>query len=142
MWIIGAGFSPGYAEKGYFFVNYTSTTDLIAPDTGDDESPDIGDTVIARFQITNNLNMADASSEEQILVINQPDINHNGGVAVNVTADCVMTPEQVERVTARLARTHRPSSRCSPAASPTPAAIRAADGERRQDAAGRSPARS
>ena len=35
--------------------------------------------MIARFQITNNLNRADSAAEEPILRINQPNTNHNGG---------------------------------------------------------------
>ncbi len=79
--LLGLAFPPGYAEKGYFFVNYTSleANDVVPPDTGDDDSPTVGDTVIARFHITNNLNLADAEDEAPILRINQPDTNHNGG---------------------------------------------------------------
>ena len=79
--LLGLAFPPTYAQDGYFFVNYTSKTDLVAPDTGDID-PNIanfGDTVIARFQVTNDPNLADAGNEDPILVINQPDDNHNGG---------------------------------------------------------------
>jgi glucose/arabinose dehydrogenase len=77
--LLGLAFPPDFAEKGYFFVDYTSATDLVGPDTGDDDTPDMGDTVIARFHVTDNPNVAAVDSEERLLVINQPASNHNGG---------------------------------------------------------------
>ena len=78
-WLLGIAFPPNFAEEGYFFVDYTSKADFVGPDTGDDEADDIGDTVIARFHVTGNPNVADSVNEEKILVINQPAANHNGG---------------------------------------------------------------
>lgn len=78
--LLGIAFPPDFAEKDYFFVNYTSNTDVAAPDTGDPNTN--SDTVIARFRVTANPNLADAASEESILLINQPDSNHNGGQIV------------------------------------------------------------
>jgi glucose/arabinose dehydrogenase len=63
--LLGLAFPPNYAAKGYFYVNYTRTTD--------------GATVIARFRITANPDVANPNSEEIILVISQPFANHNGG---------------------------------------------------------------
>ena len=85
--LLGLAFPPDFAENGYFFVNYTSKNDLVGPDTGDEvkkdeDSPEIGDTVIARYHLGSNANEADESSATQILVINQPDTNHNGGQIV------------------------------------------------------------
>lgn len=77
--LLGLAFPPDFATEGYFFVNYTSKEDLIEPDTGDPDSPDFGDTVVARFRVTSNPNVADADSEERILIVNQPKTNHNGG---------------------------------------------------------------
>jgi glucose/arabinose dehydrogenase len=77
--LLGLAFPPNFAEEGYFFVDYTSKADLVGPDTGDNEADDIGDTVIARFHVTGNPNVADSVNEERILVINQPAANHNGG---------------------------------------------------------------
>ncbi|NJN88086.1 MAG: hypothetical protein HC881_19565 [Leptolyngbyaceae cyanobacterium SL_7_1] len=62
--LLGIAFPPDYASKGYFYVNYTDTS---------------GDTVIARYRISSNPDLADAGSEEDILKINQPFANHNGG---------------------------------------------------------------
>lgn len=63
--LLSVAFPPGYADKGYFYVDYTR-----APD---------GATVVSRFRITDDPNVADAGSEEVLLVIEQPYGNHNGG---------------------------------------------------------------
>ena len=63
--LLGFVFHPQYQENGRFFVNYTDMR---------------GDTVIAGFQVTSDPNLADPSSEIQLLGIDQPFANHNGGV--------------------------------------------------------------
>lgn len=75
--LLGLAFPPDFAEAGYFFVNYTTRISRIPGDTGDPDGS--YDTVIARFNLSNNPNVADAASEDPILVINQPYANHNGG---------------------------------------------------------------
>ncbi len=77
--LLGIAFPPDFANTGYFFISYTSKTDLVGPETNDGDTPDNGDTVIARFHVTDNPNVANSASEEPILVINQPEANHNGG---------------------------------------------------------------
>lgn len=62
--LLGLAFPPTYASKGYFYVNYTDTS---------------GNTVIARYRLTNDADRADPASEEIILRIDQPFANHNGG---------------------------------------------------------------
>jgi glucose/arabinose dehydrogenase len=62
--LLGLAFPPNYASKGYFYVNYTNTA---------------GNTVIARYRLTDNPNIANPNSEEVILTIPQPFANHNGG---------------------------------------------------------------
>jgi len=62
--LLGLAFHPSYAENGFFFVNYT----------GDD-----GHTVVSRFQVSNDPNLADQDSEFVLLRIQQPYANHNGG---------------------------------------------------------------
>ena len=62
--LLGLAFPPGFATKKYFYVNYT---DLL------------GDTVIARYRVTDNPDLADPASETVILTIDQPFENHNGG---------------------------------------------------------------
>ena len=63
--LLGLAFHPQYRENGRFFVNYTDTS---------------GDTVIARFEVTDDPNLANPDSEVQLLGIDQPFPNHNGGV--------------------------------------------------------------
>lgn len=64
MGLLGLAFHPNYAQNGYFFVNYTG---------------DGGDTFISRFQVSGDPNNANPSSELNLLRINQPFPNHNGG---------------------------------------------------------------
>ena len=64
--LLSMAFPPGYANKGYFYVNYTNRSG-------------IGDTMIARYRLTGNADIADPNSEEVILTVVQPQANHNGG---------------------------------------------------------------
>jgi glucose/arabinose dehydrogenase len=64
--LLGLSFPPDYANRGYFFVNYTRAGD--------------GATVISRFyRSLADADIADPTSEEIILVVPQPYSNHNGG---------------------------------------------------------------
>lgn len=65
--LLSVAFHPNFANNGYFFVNYTNTT---------------GDTVIARYQIADNPDVADPHTEKILLTIGQPYPNHNGGQLV------------------------------------------------------------
>jgi glucose/arabinose dehydrogenase len=62
--LLGLAFHPSYATNGYFYVNYTNTS---------------GNTVIARYSVSANPNIADATSGTILLTITQPFSNHNGG---------------------------------------------------------------
>lgn len=62
--LLGLAFDPAYATTGRFYVDYTDRN---------------GDTRIARFRVTADPDVADASSEEILLTIDQPYANHNGG---------------------------------------------------------------
>ena len=63
--LLGLAFHPDYAENGYFFVNYTDKD---------------GNTVIARYTVSAvNPDLADPESRLEILTIDQPYSNHNGG---------------------------------------------------------------
>lgn len=62
--LLGLAFHPQYAVNGYFYVNYTDLN---------------GDTVIARFEVSEDRAKADPASESQLLFIEQPFGNHNGG---------------------------------------------------------------
>ena len=62
--LLSLAFAPDYAASGLFYVWYT------------DQS---GDMTLSRFSVSGNPDLADAGSEEKLLVISQPFVNHNGG---------------------------------------------------------------
>src|SRR5690606_21443691 len=62
--LLGLAFHPDYASNGFFYVNYTNTS---------------GDTVIARYHVSSNPDVADAASATILMTIDQPFSNHNGG---------------------------------------------------------------
>lgn len=62
--LLSIAFPPDYAKKGYFYVNYTDSN---------------GDTVVSRFRLSGDTDIADPRSEEIVLTIPQPFANHNGG---------------------------------------------------------------
>lgn len=63
--LLGLAFHPRYAENGFFYLNYNDHN---------------GDTVIARFRVSDDPNRADPASEMRLLHVLQPYPNHNGGV--------------------------------------------------------------
>jgi glucose/arabinose dehydrogenase len=63
--LLGLAFSRNYATNGEFYVNYSLAAD--------------GSTVVARFRVSGDADVADSDSEEIILVEPQPFVNHNGG---------------------------------------------------------------
>ena len=62
--LLGLAFHPRYEENGYFWVNYTDKS---------------GRTIISRFQVSADSNIADPGTETRYLVLPQPYANHNGG---------------------------------------------------------------
>lgn len=62
--LLGLAFAPDYADSGLFYVDYT------------DEG---GNTMVSRFAVTDDPNIADPASEQAILRQEQPYPNHNGG---------------------------------------------------------------
>lgn len=62
--LLSLAFHPKYVANGYFFVNYT--------DLG-------GSTVVSRFEISSDSNLADPASETILIQAAQPRRNHNGG---------------------------------------------------------------
>ena len=62
--LLSVAFPPDYATKSHFYVDYTDLT---------------GNTVVSRFQVTADPNVADVVSEEIVLTVDQPYENHNGG---------------------------------------------------------------
>ncbi len=62
--LLGLAFHPNYFENGFFYVNYTNNS---------------LDTTISRFSVTANPNIGDNHTGAILMVIDQPEINHNGG---------------------------------------------------------------
>jgi glucose/arabinose dehydrogenase len=69
---LGLAFHPDYATNGLFYLHYSSNAT--------DGLPPVGDTVVAEFQVdSGNRNLANATSRRIVLIIDQPNANHNGG---------------------------------------------------------------
>ena len=64
--MLGLAFDPGFADNGYFYVNYTAD--------GPSRS------VVSRFSVSTDPDLADLGSELVILEVGQPFTNHNGGM--------------------------------------------------------------
>lgn len=62
--LLGLAFHPQYATNGYFYVYYNNTA---------------GNITVARYSVSSDPNIADASSEKLMLNITKPFTNHNGG---------------------------------------------------------------
>ncbi|MDG2307530.1 MAG: PQQ-dependent sugar dehydrogenase [Candidatus Binatia bacterium] len=62
--LLGLAFHPNYAVNGYFYVNYTNLG---------------GNTVVARYTVSVDPDIADAGSASTTLTQNQTFSNHNGG---------------------------------------------------------------
>jgi hypothetical protein len=62
--LLGLAFHPNYETNGFFFVNFTDPS---------------GDTRIVRFSVSADPNVANPASAAEILFVDQPFANHNGG---------------------------------------------------------------
>ena len=62
--LLGLAFPPTYSESRHFYVSYAAGA---------------GDTTISRFATTEDPDRAEEESEEILLTIDQPHVNHNGG---------------------------------------------------------------
>ena len=62
--LLGLAFHPQYLSNGFFYVNYINKS---------------GFSIVSRFEVTTNLNIANPNSEKIILKLKQPFGNHNGG---------------------------------------------------------------
>jgi glucose/arabinose dehydrogenase len=62
--LLGLAFHPDYETNGLFFVHYTDVN---------------GDTVVARYSVSDDPNIADPNSAVTLLTAEQPYPNHNGG---------------------------------------------------------------
>ncbi len=63
--LLSVAFAPEYQRNGQFFVNYTNLD---------------GNTVVARYEVSANPDVADPASATIVLQIEQPAANHNGGL--------------------------------------------------------------
>jgi len=66
--LLGLAFPPDYASSGRFYVNYT-----------DDNDGTTTNSIVARYQVSADPDVADAGSAEILLTLFQPASNHNGG---------------------------------------------------------------
>lgn len=62
--LLGLAFHPDYWNNGYFFVNYTNNS---------------GNTVIERYKVSSNPNVAQTTGSLVLMTVTQPFSNHNGG---------------------------------------------------------------
>lgn len=67
--LLGLAFHPDYANNGLFFVSYSKE----ANDATN------GDSIIERYQVSSDPNVADANSAVQLMRVSQLASNHNGG---------------------------------------------------------------
>ncbi|MBN4076369.1 PQQ-dependent sugar dehydrogenase [Gemmatimonas aurantiaca] len=63
--LLGLAFHPQYQSNGYFYVCYTNNS---------------GASIVSRFSVTGDPNIAEVTSEFIILSQPQPESNHNGGM--------------------------------------------------------------
>ncbi|MHC4455197.1 MAG: PQQ-dependent sugar dehydrogenase, partial [Planctomycetota bacterium] len=62
--LLGLAFHPDYINNGFFYINYTNTN---------------GNTIVARYTVSDDPNVADQSSAIILLTVLQPFSTHNGG---------------------------------------------------------------
>ncbi len=65
--LLSVAFHPQYSSNGFFFVDYTDVS---------------GNTLIVRFSVSPDPSIADPASAKQIMKIDQPFANHNGGLVL------------------------------------------------------------
>lgn len=70
--LLGLAFHPDYAENGRFYVNYSAQ--------GGVNGASNGGTIVSEFTVSDDPNLADASTERVLLTQSQPYGNHNGGM--------------------------------------------------------------
>jgi glucose/arabinose dehydrogenase len=69
--LLSVAFHPQFKTNGVFVVDYTRASSTLSA---------VGDTVIARFIAAPNANIVNPASGQILLVIKQPQPNHNGGL--------------------------------------------------------------
>ncbi len=69
--LLGLAFHPDYANNGWFYINHTGSSGACAGAAGC--------TIVARYSVSGDPDLADPGSRAQIIRIAQPYSNHNGG---------------------------------------------------------------
>jgi len=64
--LLGLAFPPGFSTRQSFYVNYINRTG-------------VGNSVIARYSVGGEPDLADRASRQELLTFTQPFANHNGG---------------------------------------------------------------
>lgn len=64
--LLGLAFDPNYATNGRFFVSYTGNVG--------------GESIIARYGVSANPDIANATAQLKVITVAQPFANHNGGM--------------------------------------------------------------
>ena len=63
--LLGMAFHPSYSSNGLFYVSFTD---------------DAGDSRVVEYEASSNPDLADATSARDVIDVNQPYTNHNGGM--------------------------------------------------------------
>jgi len=73
--LLSLAFAPDYPTTPYFFIAYTGAADsTVTP------ANDLGDLVVSRFSVSSDPEVADAASEQRLLVVPHPGpTSHNAG---------------------------------------------------------------
>lgn len=80
--LLSIAFPPDFETSRVFYVSFNTKENVAGPENPDDPNPVelVNDSVIARFRVSaGNPNLADPASRQDILRLNQPYANHNGG---------------------------------------------------------------
>lgn len=71
--LLGLAFHPDYSNNGKFYVYYSAPLRDGGPNGWDHTSH------ISEFRVSNNANVADPSTERIVMLVDEPQRNHNGG---------------------------------------------------------------
>jgi len=82
--LLGLAFHPNYPEDPRIFVNYT--IDGYTTDDGDEYSLE---TLVTSFEVSDDPNVIDMSSEQILVRFGQPQENHNGGMLAFGKDNCL-----------------------------------------------------
>ncbi len=74
--LLGLAFHPDFANNGKFYVYYSGPLRDGAPPGWDHTAH------IAEFKVSNDPNVADPNSERTVMLVDEPQLNHNGGTLI------------------------------------------------------------